>query len=554
MYETLTEKELHLYCNLKDPVFLIENLIPRNIKSPSNWSDTSDCIRLRNYQFAMIAYDYILVNDPKKSEKENRKIRKGSGDIYDIGSRNTGKSLCFDMDAALRIVHGEGLESCISSFDEDHLQRRSEPVLGIVENHKFFQMFHLTGNKKTVSRKPHQVLTRHGHLQVGVNEKVNGKNVGSGYDGLHYDSFSYDEISWASADGTKRRIDSGKSIGYIERLYGIPDIKVGSPLGEILKDKNKAPWIWRLPQFVRPDWDSEERIKRAGEYGGESSLSFKLNVLAEIIEGAYGKWDMERIKKMCYHPEKFIKFFEIGKDLFSHLDIVHSTPEKVSEFQKILSKKIIIDRLPASQIICASDIGTTGSPSEIAILFGDFEDKWKYEYQISVFGLIVKEQALVFKWIYDTLGSCFICLDCTNADGRAIRDELLSLGVPIEHLPDFRMNQNIEVDFEKDDTGKVKRDRLGKPLMKVEYTKVWAIQKLEEKLYNGKVDIPHDDKWLREFNGFFEKPGSGKIPSWGSETTEHLHDTFLLFALCAWQNRSVITQNLKKGKRTVGII
>ena len=556
MYEQLSQSELELYENLHDPVFLIENLFPVNVNAPSQWDEDSDCIKLRPYQFAMIAYDFMLVNDPNKTEKQNMKVRKGSGDIFNISARNIGKSfLGFDADSILRIMHYDGQESCIASFDEEHLNLRSEPILGIIENHKFFQMFHLDGNKKTVSRKPHKVLTKHGHLQVGVNEKVHGKNIGSGFHGKHYKSFAYDETSYMSSIGTEKRIDSGSSSGYIERLFGIPDIKIGSPLGEILKDRKNAPWICRLPQYVREDWDQEQKELQAAKYGGESSLSYKLNVVGEIIEGAFGKWDMERIKKRCYHPERFIKFFEISKDLFKHLDIVHSTPEKIEEFKKILHNKIVIDRLPCQQIIISSDIGTRSAPSEIAIFFGDEKDNWKYEYQISLFGLILKEQALVFKWLYDILGSAFISLDCTNADGDGIRDELLALGIPANHLPKFIMNQNMEVGFDKDEkTDKVKRDRTGKPLMKIEYTKIWAIRQLEEILYNGRIEIPHDDKWLREFNGFFEKPGAGKIPGWGSETTEHLHDSFLLFALCAWLNKSEITQNLKKGKRVVGVI
>ena len=113
---------------------------------------------------------------------------------------------------------------------------------------------------------------------------------------------------------------------------------------------------------------------------------------------------------------------------------------------------------------------------------------------------------------------------------------------------------NIEIGFDTDEkTGKVKRSRNGQPLMIVKNTKEWAIKCLEDILYGGQVEIPHDEKFLREFAGFFERY-TGTRASWGSTTTDHLHDSFLLFALCAWENINKISQNKKSKKRTLGII
>lgn len=553
MFEKLSNLELDQYEFLSDPVSLLENLIPVNINAPNLWNQESECVTFRPYQFAMVAYDYLYANNKDKTDKENMNLKKGAGDLIDLCARNVGKSfLSLTGDALLRIMHGAAEESCIASFDEFHTNKISEPILNIIENHKFFKMFHLTeGNKKTVSRKPHKVITKHGHLQIGVNEQVYGKNPGKDFHGLHYKSLNYDETSYMSEKGTDKRVDSGSSLGYIERLHGIPDIKHGSPLANFINNLKYRNWICRLPQFIRQDWDKQQRELQAEKYGGEASVSFKLNVLAEFLLGAESKWDMERIKKFCYKPDRLIKFFEVSKEMFADLDIVHSTPEKIEEFRSRLIKKVIIDRLPSSQIIVASDIGTTGSPSEVAILFKS--DKWRYEYQISLFKLIIKEQALFFKWLYDFFGNCVITLDCTNADGRAIREELLSMGVPIENLPEFKMNQNIEIDFLKNDKGIVQRDKkTGKPLMKVEYTKIWAIQQLEKIFYNAQIEIPHDDKFLREFTGFFEKRTNNRIPIWGSETTEHLHDTFLLFALAAWLNENKALQPTNQKRRCMG--
>jgi intein/homing endonuclease len=454
------------------------------------------------------------------------------------------------FDACLRVIHGDGDESCVTSFDDKHLKAICEKIANIVENHKFFEMFHITGQKKTVARNPHSVRTSHGHVQVGVNEQVSGKNPGTGFHGLHYSSLNVEEASYMSAEGTKKRIDSGSSLGYIERYSGIPDLQVGSPLGDMLRDKSKKKFICRLPQAVRSDWNEDQKEKMAKEYGGLFSSAFKLNCLGEILEGAEGKYDIERIKKQCWNYDKKIKFFEIDKTIFQGLEDLNKQ-ERIKKLDEILSTKLIIDRLPCERIICSSDIGTTGSPSEVCIYFF-INGKWFYEYQISLFKMTVKEQASVFNWFYQKLGSCFISLDCNSAEGRAIRDELIvEYNIPEEHLCNFGSNNNIDIDFIKDANGRLLRDRSGKPQVRTEKTIIWGIQCLEDILYNGKIELPHDEKFLKEFSQYYEIR-TGNSVKHGSTTTEHLHDSFVLFALCAWENENGINKNKQRKKRVLG--
>lgn len=555
MYEKLSEKEIEFCETFCHPVALLENIFPVNINAPSQWNVESETIRLRPYQFAMIAYDSMYAYDDLKSERDNLRLRKGAGDLYNISARNIGKTfLGLVGDSLLSIIYYPGVESCIASFDEKHLKEISEKIANMVEQHKFFEMFHITkGNKKTVGRQPHRIHTDHGHLQIGVNEQVYGKNPGVDFHGKHYQRFEYDEASYMSEAGTDKRIDSGSSLGYIERLFGIPDIRVGAPLGDILRDPKYKPWICRLPQYVREDWDEVQKEKMAEKYGGESSMGYKLNVIGDLVEGAEGKYDMDRIKKNCYNYDRRIKFFEVPKELCEGLDEIENLAEKQIEFNKRIELKVILTKLPSKKIIVASDIGTTGSPSEVIIIFQDASGRWKYEYQISLFQMTVKEQALFFNWLYKIFEGCFIALDCSNADGRAIRDELIvDFKIPQENLSDFRMQKSIEVDFLKDAKGKIIRGKNSKPLMKEENTKEFALQCLTNILYNGNVEIPHDEKFLREFAGFYEK-NTGNRLSWGSTTTEHLHDSFLLFALCVWENEFKSLHNKIK-KRCLGYI
>lgn len=553
MYEKPNLQELEFFGAIHDTVTFIENVFPSDINTPGNWSIDSNCLILRTYQFPMMAYDYLYCPNSSKTEKQNFTNAKSAGQIFNISARNIGKTHCGLVgDTMMSIFLQDSQESCAASFDEKHLKAIAEKISGVVENHKLYQMLHLDGNKKTVGRAPHRVQTAHGHLQVGVNEKVSGNKKGQDFHGLHYQRLSYDEASYMSTEGFEKRIDSGSSIGYIERLFGIPDLRVGSPLGEILTDPKNKNFICRLPQCIRDDWDQAQKEEMISKYGGESSVAYKLNVTGELIEGALSKWDMERIKKNCYKFDKRIKFFEVDKEIFKGLDLLGSA-ERTLEFNRRISLKILIERHPCDEIIVASDIGTSKSPSEVTIFFRN-NQKWKYEYQISLFKMIVKEQVEVFNWIYNKLGSCFIALDCSNMDGSTIRQGLLDLGIPAEHLSNFKMMANTEIGLDKDEvTGRVLRDKSGRPLMKSEGTKAWSIKCLEDIFYNSKIEIPHDEKFLREFSGFFERY-SGTRASWGSTTTEHLHDSFLQFALCAWENEDKISRNKSNVKRVLGII
>jgi hypothetical protein len=555
MYSNLTEQELQFMELWYDPVALTECLIPENIKASHTWNEKPEtkCIKIRPYQFPMVNYSYLYTNNSKLSSKENFQLKKLAGTIYNIAGRNIGKSFLLVIDAFLNILHGVGEESCVASCDDLKLKKIASPLVNLCREHPFFEIFKKQGKSEGIKSQPVEIETQHGHVCYGRNEKVDTPEPGLQFHGIHAKSWFYDECSYMSSAGTEKRIDSGSSLGYLERLSGIPDLRIGSPLGEILRDKKNRNLICRVPQYVREDWSRQTQEDQAGQYNGKNSVAYKLNVEAEITEGAYSKWDMERIRKFCLKTDKMIKFFEISKELFSGTENL-SEVERHNLINEKLSKTLIIKRIPNVKSIIASDIGTTGSPSEITIFFGDNKENWKYEYQISLFKLTVHEQAYVFKWLYDVLGTCFIALDHTNADGRAITDDLLRMGVLKEHSLDFVMTRNIEVDFQKDSNGQVLLDKNRKPLLREEYTKSWAVQKLEEIFYNSRVQIPYDEKFLSQFSNHYEKLSPGGRPTWGSSTEEHLVDSFLLFALAAWFVETKTLNNIQPTKRALGYI
>ena len=535
MYEPLTETEIQ-FCELYNhPTSLTENLWPKNENAPQTWSDECDCITLRNYQIMMQDFSYLVEEDEELSAKQNMRKRIGAGKIFNIGSRNTGKSFLLKINVLLSIIH-KIKEMCVASFDAKHLKNVANPIASYVEAHPFMKIFHLQDTRaKVIKRDPLTVTTQHGALVKSANELVEGNDPGVQFHSLHYEKLEYEEFSYASDEGTKKRIDSGSSLGHIERLSGIPDLRIGSPLTKILSRQENKRYIWRLPQYVRQDFDEKTEEEMIEKYSGRSSFAYKLNVEAEIVEGAFGFWDMERLKNKCLKKDRHIKYFEINKDNFNNFE-----------------NNLIVERMAgAEQAYICSDIGFGGTPSEIIIIF-KVGNKYKYVYNISLFKLIQKEQADVFEWLYKKLGGAFVAVDATCGDG-AIIDELFERGIPQDNLLKVKLNKNIEVDFIRDENGIVERDKNGDPMMRQENTKDWAMSQLEKLIYNGDLEVPVDQKFLKEFNGFIVKQ-TGMKKTYGSTTTDDLHQSFEIWAICRFFNEFNVQQNLNNVKRCWGIM
>lgn len=541
MKVSLTDKELDFLECLYNPSALIENLIPSSVDAPQSWNDEADCLRVYNYQFPMLNYSMMYADDSRLTPEQNFQKKIGAGTLYNISARNIGKSLIsIDCDSALDIIHMPSSETMLASFDDKHLKDREDRIAQLVETHKFFIMYHLGGQKKTVNRgNKFKIQASNGYVMKGANEKVGTPQEGEQFHGIHAKVIRYDEASYMSEKGTQKRIDSVHPYGAIERYAGIPDLRIGSPLGKILVDPKKRKWVCRLPQFVREDWNAETKQKKIEEFGGEESLGYKLNVAGELLEGAMGKFDIERIKSKCIVQDKQVKVIEISKTNFHN-------------FEKLIS----IDRVPCDQIYIASDIGTTGSPSEIIILFGSLKDAkyhYKYRYNIPLFNLTTQQQAQIFKYLYDTLGTAFISLDCTNSDGRSIADELNILGVPEAHITRCKFNTNMVVGFKTLPDGTVELDNTGKPVEKLENSLDWANTQLEVLWYSGKVEIPYDQKFLREVTGYLEKVVGNK-KTYGSTTTDHHLQSHQCFALAQFLNEFNTLQNMKRKPRSLGVI
>jgi len=552
MYQKFNEKDIERMEFLSDPVAMMETLIPKNFKASHTWSFNDEGITVRPYQFAMLDYSYLYADYPELKEKANFQKKIGAGTCYNISARDIGKSYLEQCNDFFTLINSVAGESCHSSFDFKHLKKVISPVANMAKYHPFFEMFRRKGKDGSVrwTGGGLEIDTLLGHILYGKNENVNSDDPGTDYHSLHVFKMVIEEFSYASAKGKEKRIDAISSLGCIERFGGIPDVRKGSPLGDLLLDTSKKNWICRLPQYVKETWDEKSEERAIKEYQGRNTFAYKLNVLAESIEGAFGRWDMKRLRKLCYIPRKKIKEFEFGRDDIEHLDNCTSFEEKTQEIYNLLDKNIIIDKVPAEQSIIASDIGTTDSPSQVCIFFGDSK-KFKWRYLISLIHLTTQEQARVFKWIYDKLGIAFISLDCTNADGRAIADELEILGVPKEQITRCIMHEKIKIGFVYDKEGNVKTEKNNEPIYRHEYTIDWACSELDKIFYNGLIDIPHLDLFFKEFPSYFATK-TGNRYKYGSGTTDHLVQSFQCFAICRFYNENKDLINLQPQETFIG--
>jgi hypothetical protein len=552
MFEKINEKSLEQIEFLHDPIAMMETLIPKNFKAPHTWSLEDAGITVRPYQTAMLDYSYLYADDIEKNERDNYQNKIGAGTAYNISARNIGKSFIDICNAFFTLIHGNGDESCYASFDFKHLKKVCSPVANLAKFHPFFEMFKRGGKEGSVrwTGGGLEVDTLLGHVMYGKNEKVESDDPGTDFHSLHAKKFQYEEYSYASDEGTIKRVDSISSFGCIERLSGIPDTRLGSPLGRLIMDESKQGWVCRLPQFVREDWDEKSKEKAIKEYGGEQDPQYKLNVLAESIEGAFGRWDMKRVRKLCYTAKKVIKEFEFGREDIQHLDDCPSFDEKTEKIYELLEKNIIIDKVPSEQVMICSDIGHSGSPSQVCIFFGN-EEKLKWRYLVSLFNLTTQEQARVFKWIYNKLGGAFISLDVTEAGGRAIADELEILGIPKNQITRCIMNEKIRVGFCYDKDGNVQTEKNGEPVYKYETTLDWACSELDKIFYNGLIEVPHSDLFLKEFPSYFAtKIGNGY--KYGSSTSDHLVQSFQTMAICRFYNTNTDLNNIQLQSTFVG--
>ena len=539
MVEKLTEEEINFCESLYDSSVLIENLVPfdkiinKPSNNPSHWDENTPCIKIRPYQYLFLSYEYLIADDNKLTPQQNFELKTAAGTNYLFCGRKIGKSFIgLDCDNLCNLVLNDNYESCFASFDALHLRTRMEWVCRYVEDHPFLKLFHLKGRKKTVNRGNYWILTANGHQLYSINENVKGKTPGAGYHQVHFQKFMYEENSYETEDGHTKRIDSAGELGFIERLSGIPAFHKSSPAAKIFGDSEKKKYLIRMPEYVSPFWNEKIKEQRKRAYGGEGTLGYKVNILAEIVQDAFTVFDMDKVREN-FSDKKIVKSFEINKENFSN-------------FKNIL----VVEKLKNSDknYICA-DIGDSGAPTEIAILF-EVKGKYLYRYNITCNRLDHREEIEIFLWLYNKLGESFIGLDTTEGKGRVIARELARV-IPKKYLSWVHFSEKVTIGFEKDENNKIIYLK-GEPKAKQEYVSDFSVQHLKELFYGQNFDLAIDDKLDKQIDGIVQVSSGNRI-LYDSICENHLYQAFQVFAITEFQNKLILPTK-RKNTLSLGIV
>ncbi len=517
LIEKITDEEIEFCENWNNPMCMVECLFS-NFDNLGQF-DEEKLGEIRHYQRPMISHESLIdfettAKHHKLSKKETFKLRKNIADIYALGARKWGKSLCvLKLDIPLSSIYDKDLWGCMYSIDEKRLRGILDDVKVAFDFHPIFKIFNYH-----CSFKPEIKFTNrtNGWKLQGVNMTLKGKNPGEQFFQIHFDKVWGDEVSFEIEKVFKKRVESEGELGAIIRLAGMTDFPNHSPIGKIFKNPDNKKHILNLPQFVSPFWDEKEKQDRIEAYGGEDSINYKVYVKGEIVPDGSTEFDMERVSE-CYMKKKKIKRFELKKEHFSNF------------------KNLIIVERPknAERIFVFGDIGDGGGGSDISVI-SEIGDKYYWLYDIVLYKMTEAEQYEVFKYIVEQTQANVLGFDCGEGCGRGLYDRFEKRGFK-ENLVWYSGNKKVIVGFEKDEQGGYKRDRSGKLIPKEEFMSEWTVKRLKVLLYENRLFLPMDYKFDCQFSAVV-KITSGtrnKYPC-VSETGDHLFDSFKVFAIAQW--------------------
>jgi len=506
MIQALTEEELEFAECLYDPTCMGETLFS-NFDNMSLFNEDFGHIRLG--QLPLLSFEYLVDKNPELSDKENFKLREGAGNVTCLGGRLFGKTMIVEkIDIPIGFMLLDGDREGFTSYDAGHIQGVLDELIIAIENHPILRSF-----KNRILRSPYLITARHGWALEGINMNLKGKDPGSNFFQKHFHKLYIEEASFESEKVYKSRAESVSENGCVIRAAGMTNFTRYSPVGLIFNDLANRPWVMNLPQYVNPKWDSEAKKKAIIKHHGEHTLSYKIFVGGEVMEDGIAVFDMERIRPY-YNDKKKIKHFEVTKDSFINF-----------------KQTIIIDRpTNASAVYVSADIGET-APTEIIILF-QINNRYRYEYNITLHNLTDKEQLKIFKYIIDTLQAEVISVDCGDGLGRVLFRNLEET-YGKEHLVYYDGSKKIPVGFEKDESGKT-LFKNGRAVYKEELMRQWSIQRLKVLLYEGRVMLPLDYKFDVQFNSVISTQSGNRTVYDCASEEDHLFDAFVVFAIAQW--------------------
>ena len=543
MIQKLTAEEEEFITCFYNAQSAIECLFSKG--TPRTWNDGGENIKIRLYQRSFLCKDSALEDDDKLTEAENFKRRISAGTKYVISARKTGKSfIALTANILLKLIHFNDKEMSMASFDSKHVDKIMDSIREFLTAHDFFKCY-----KKGIKGSPeYKIDTVNGNTLFGINETIAGRNPGQNFWGHHVHINFQDEIQAETEEAFLKKIDAISDFGVLEVLVGIPLITKVSPLGKLLKERQNKNKIIRLPQSVSSLYDENAKQSRIRAYGGEEAISFKVNVSAELVEGAQGAFSMEDVRKN-YNKKRFIKKFEITKKNFDR-------------FEEVLA----IDEIKNAECVyVVSDIGDAVA-TEISII-ALINGKYTLIYNITTYRLsITKELPKLMMWVFKKIRANYISVDATimgkavyeilaeNLNEKII-DEKGNITKIIKRVYWVAFNENVVTGFEKDEkTNKILRDKNGNLIEKKEKTLPFSVSRLQQLFFDKKFDIPDDDfKFDNQFSSYVSTISGDKIIYSSIVDEDHYVQSFQVFAILEWQTNGLkLVTPLENKKRSIG--
>jgi len=465
---------------------------------------------IRLGQLPLVSQEMLLDENPEISAKANFHLKKGCGDIYCLGGRLFGKTLFVEkVDMLIHMLTAGSERVGFSSYDALHIRGVIEDMLQALEHHPLFRLY-----QPQVTRSPnYRISLRTGYLCDSVNMNLTGKKPGAQFFQKHFTRLYIEEASFETEAIYRQRRDSVSEDGCVYRIAGMTNFTKYSPCGKNFYDYSKKTQVLNLPQYVNPKWDEKGNKQAVKDFGGKQSVGYRIFIKGEVVEEGVSVYDMERVRQ-CYNEKRHTKVSEISKKDYPNF------------------KSFVVVERPANAELCyiCADIGES-APSEIAVIFV-IKGKYRYVYNITLYGLTDKEQFQVFKWLTEQLQANFVALDTTDGTGRAIFRSLEEV-FPRENLIWVSFNEKLPVDFEKNEQGNIIHKK-GKPVYKEEYVSEWSINNLKTLLYDKRIELPIDHKLDMQLNSIVALHSGTRVTYECMAQENHLFQAFQVFSIAQW--------------------
>ena len=532
MIPKIKENELKVFQVLSHPISCAEVLF-HDFDSLGTW-DKEKFGKIRNYQYPMMSYDGLFLNDPKLSKEKNWEIKNNMAESYNLGGRLTGKSIIsILLDWLVVTWNGQYKWGIISSYDKQHIQEIFDKLINAFENHKILRILNCHSLRSPI----YKLDFDNGLLLQSVNMNITSKNPGGQFFGKHVDRHGMEESSYLTKEVSHKMLMAQAEKGCINRYSGMTTFTKMSPIGEIFFDLKNKKKIINLPSYINPTWNDKKEADAIKEFGGKDSPGYQVQIDGKVIEGIESVFDIQRVRETYIVDKKgnavSIKSFEVNKDSFFRF------------------KEILIMEKPnnASSLGIYADIGEGAAPSEYAII-AKVDNTYKYIYRLSTFQLSPEEEKEFIKYLIEILQPNIIGLDNTSGVGKALISALIK-DYPDNIIP-VSFNENIDIDFEKDKNGAPLKDKSGAYIYKQANMVDWSIQCLKDIFYSKKIQCYEDSKLDTQINNVIVgKTKQGKV-LYGYTSANHLFQAFQVFAICHWLTEFKNLKPIQKRKPGMG--